>query len=215
MPAGFAGALNLMAHPVGGMAAVSAVGLGLSSQAFGLWLGAVVAGIEASQRMFSTLADDGASERALLKAKVSERAKAAADLLMADANAAASRAHPAETQPPAGPKARPAARSRVPSVKKVTAARTKPAETAGKPRKPVAAARPERPDDLKAISGIGPKLEQVLNGLGLWSYAQVAALGEDEIAWLDDHLGFGGRIGRDGWVEQARKYEAAKAAGGK
>src|SRR5690606_36471643 len=61
---------------------------------------------------------------------------------------------------------------------------------------PAARTRPAQPDDLKAISGIGPMLEKVLNGFGIWTYGQIAALSADEIAWLDDELGFAGRIGR-------------------
>ena len=37
-------------------------------------------------------------------------------------------------------------------------------------RQPKAMDRPAKPADLKAISGIGPKLEKVLNGLGIWTY---------------------------------------------
>jgi NADH-quinone oxidoreductase subunit E len=70
-------------------------------------------------------------------------------------------------------------------------------------RKPMAMERPKAPDDLKLISGIGPKLETVLNGLGVWTHGQVAAWSKEEIAWLDDYLGFRGRIGRDNWIEQA------------
>ena len=70
-------------------------------------------------------------------------------------------------------------------------------------RQPMSVDRPETPDDLKAISGIGPKLEQVLNGLGIWTYAQIAAWSREETAWVDDYLSFKGRIGRDGWIEQA------------
>jgi NADH-quinone oxidoreductase subunit E len=75
--------------------------------------------------------------------------------------------------------------------------------------KPRAMERPARPDDLKAISGIGPKLEKILNDLGVWTYAQVAAWGNDEIAWVDDYLSFSGRIGRDKWIEQAAALAAA------
>ena len=63
-------------------------------------------------------------------------------------------------------------------------------------------------DDLKAISGIGPKLEKVLNDLGIWTYAQIAAWSSAEVAWVDDYLSFSGRIGRDKWIEQAAALAA-------
>ncbi|MBC7017939.1 NADH-ubiquinone dehydrogenase, partial [Salmonella enterica subsp. enterica serovar Enteritidis] len=78
------------------------------------------------------------------------------------------------------------------------------------PLKPAAIAKPGLPDDLKRISGVGPKLEQVLNGLGIYTHAQIAAWSPQEIAWVDDHLKFGGRIVRDEWVKQS-----AALAGGK
>ena len=70
-------------------------------------------------------------------------------------------------------------------------------------RQPKAMDKPETPDDLKAISGIGAKIETVLNGLGIWTYAQIAAWSREEVAWVDDYLSFRGRIGRDNWIEQA------------
>ncbi|MDP2122127.1 MAG: hypothetical protein Q8S27_06645 [Hoeflea sp.] len=70
-------------------------------------------------------------------------------------------------------------------------------------RRPVEIERPEVPDDLKLISGIGPKLEQVLNGLGVFSFAQIAAWQPEEVAWVDDYLQFSGRIDRDDWIAQA------------
>lgn len=72
---------------------------------------------------------------------------------------------------------------------------------------PVKVEKPERPDDLKAISGVGPKLEEVLNKLGIWTYGQIAAWSEPEIAWVEDYLQFKGRIGRDGWIEQAKALQ--------
>ncbi len=77
--------------------------------------------------------------------------------------------------------------------------------------KPNAIERPAAPDDLKAISGVGPKLEKVLNDLGVWTYAQVAAWSSAEVAWVDDYLSFSGRIGRDKWIEQAAALAAASA----
>lgn len=79
------------------------------------------------------------------------------------------------------------------------------------PRAPRAQERPGAPDDLKAIGGIGPKLEKVLNGFGLWTYGQIAALTEGEILWLDEQLGFRGRIARDEWLKQAAALAAGKA----
>ena len=83
------------------------------------------------------------------------------------------------------------------------AAILKRSETALDLVEPKAAAKPERPDDLKAISGIGPKLEKVLNDLGIWTYAQIANWSDAQIGWVDDALAFNGRIVRDKWIEQA------------
>ncbi|MFV0243534.1 MAG: hypothetical protein ACK5IB_00745 [Qingshengfaniella sp.] len=60
-------------------------------------------------------------------------------------------------------------------------------------------------DDLKKIKGIGPKLEGVLNGLGIHHYDQIAGWTADQAAWVDANLdGFHGRVSRDDWVAQAR-----------
>lgn len=58
LPQELASAVNLMAHPVGGMAAVSALGLGLAGHAFGVWMGAMAGAAEASQRLFAHLEQD-------------------------------------------------------------------------------------------------------------------------------------------------------------
>jgi len=63
-------------------------------------------------------------------------------------------------------------------------------------------------DDLKRISGVGPKLEGVLNSLGFWHFDQIAAWGPAEIAWVDARISFKGRIERDDWVGQARTLMA-------
>ncbi|MGZ9810445.1 NADH-quinone oxidoreductase subunit E [Pseudoroseicyclus sp. H15] len=59
-------------------------------------------------------------------------------------------------------------------------------------------------DDLKKISGVGPKLEGMLHDLGVWHYSQIASWGAEEIAWVDNRLSFRGRIERDDWVSQAQ-----------
>ncbi|WP_300031303.1 hypothetical protein [uncultured Roseobacter sp.] len=67
------------------------------------------------------------------------------------------------------------------------------------------AARDGGADDLKKISGVGPKLEETLNSLGIWHFDQVASLKKKDIAWVDERLRFKGRIERDDWVGQAKK----------
>jgi predicted flap endonuclease-1-like 5' DNA nuclease len=62
-----------------------------------------------------------------------------------------------------------------------------------------------QPDDLKRISGIGPKLEKMLNEMGIYHLDQIAGWGADEVDWVDQAItGFRGRASRDKWVEQAR-----------
>lgn len=65
-------------------------------------------------------------------------------------------------------------------------------------------ARASGADDLKLISGVGPKLEGTLNELGVYHYDQVAAWRKKEVEWVDERLRFKGRIERDGWIAQAK-----------
>jgi len=59
-------------------------------------------------------------------------------------------------------------------------------------------------DNLQSISGIGPKLENVLNQNGVFYFWQVAEWTKQEIDMIDERLDvFKGRIERDGWVSQA------------
>lgn len=59
-------------------------------------------------------------------------------------------------------------------------------------------------DDLKLISGVGPKLEQTLNKLGFWHFAQIGKWTKKDIGIVDEELSFKGRIERDDWVKQAK-----------
>ncbi len=78
------------------------------------------------------------------------------------------------------------------------------------PKRKAPAGKTAMADDLKAISGIGPKLEQVLNGKGFRQYADLAAMTAAKAAEIDAELGLDGRIARDGWVEQARTLAKAR-----
>jgi len=64
--------------------------------------------------------------------------------------------------------------------------------------------RPAKADDLKLISGVGPKIEKTLHSLGIFTYAQVASWKKAERDWVDGYLAFHGRIEREDWVKQAK-----------
>ncbi len=69
----------------------------------------------------------------------------------------------------------------------------------------LSAPRGGKPDDLKRIAGIGPKLERVLNDMGYFHFDQIAAWSASDVAWMDANLpGASGRATRDEWVSQAR-----------
>ncbi|EKF42687.1 NADH dehydrogenase subunit E [Nitratireductor indicus C115] len=70
--------------------------------------------------------------------------------------------------------------------------------------RPQGIARPVTPDDLKMISGVGPKIEGILHDLGIFTFAQVAAWKKAEREWVDGYLSFHGRIEREDWVKQAK-----------
>jgi predicted flap endonuclease-1-like 5' DNA nuclease len=143
-------------------------------------------------------------------------AKPAVKTAAAPAAAASSAPVAAASKPASKPK--PAAAAKKPAaVKKPVAKKAAAKPAAAKPaakaaRAPVAAdGKPElftapqgAADDLKLISGVGPKLEGTLNELGIWHYSQIASLRKKEIEWVDARLRFKGRIERDDWVGQAK-----------
>ena len=93
------------------------------------------------------------------------------------------------------------------AAKTTAKAATKPKSAPAKPKKPRALKGPRKTgaDDLKMIKGIGPKLEALLNSLGIYHYDQVAKWGPAEVDWADNELvGFKGRVSRDSWVAQAK-----------
>ena len=69
--------------------------------------------------------------------------------------------------------------------------------------RPAGIERPASLDDLKLISGVGPKIEGVLHSLGIYTFAQVAGWTKTERDWVDGYLRFSGRIERDDWTRQA------------
>ena len=70
--------------------------------------------------------------------------------------------------------------------------------------RPAGISKPATVDDLKLISGVGPKIEGTLHGLGVFTFAQVASWKKAEREWVDGYLKFSGRIERDDWQKQAK-----------
>ena len=70
--------------------------------------------------------------------------------------------------------------------------------------RPKGISKPAAVDDLKLISGVGPKIEATLHELGIFTYVQVASWKKAEREWVDGYLSFHGRIEREDWVKQAK-----------
>ena len=166
----------LMADPVAAMAATTAIGLGIAGQMAGMMLGVM----------------QTATEQA--RVALDEAAKADAK----------SEAEPAKVKPALTVVAKEPVAKAAEKTEKVARESATPKTAEAKPERKAPVAKTAKADDLKAISGIGPKLEQVLNGMGFRRYADIAALEAADVARIEAELGFAGRIARDGWVEQAK-----------
>ncbi len=92
-------------------------------------------------------------------------------------------------------------------------AKAKVQDVAGKPKIAMAVGDP---DDLTRIKGIGPKLNDLCQSLGVQRFDQIAAWKKADVAEVDQYLKIKGRIDRDEWVKQAKllaaRDDAAHAA---
>lgn len=66
-------------------------------------------------------------------------------------------------------------------------------------------------DDLTAIEGIGPRIQEVLNSIGIYHLDQIASWNAGNVAWIDKFLAFDGRVARENWVGQAHRLMSASA----
>lgn len=67
-------------------------------------------------------------------------------------------------------------------------------------------------DDLTKIEGLSPFIEDKLNQLGIFSYSQISRFTPEDIETITQLIEyFPGRIVRDNWVGQAKKFENKKA----
>lgn len=69
-------------------------------------------------------------------------------------------------------------------------------------------------DDLTRIKGVGNKLHELLDSLGVRQFSQIAEWTDEDIDRIDAQLGrFEGRIRRDNWVAQAQLLAADDTEG--
>jgi predicted flap endonuclease-1-like 5' DNA nuclease len=89
---------------------------------------------------------------------------------------------------------------------------------AGEGVQPAALAAPQggKADDLKELTGIGPKNETWLHSVGIFHFWQIATLGVPGVAWLASNLPtFGARVYRENWVAQAVRLARGEMTDGK
>lgn len=63
-----------------------------------------------------------------------------------------------------------------------------------------------RADDLTRLTGIGPKLAASLAERGVTRFADIAAWTADDVEKFDKDMKLMGRIEREAWIAQARRY---------
>lgn len=218
----------LMAHPVAAMAAATAIGFGLSSHFAGVVIGAMQGSAERMKAALDKAALDKAAEADVEALKNDEAAPVGAGShegagISGEEPALVRVAEPpvpslkvAKGRKPANLKTKaPADVGGGAPQKETAAARANLGPAASRTKKPATVRKGSGPnaveaDDLKVISGIGPKLEQALNGKGIFRFADIARWSASEAKRIEAELGLDGRIARDGWVEQAKVLAKAR-----
>jgi predicted flap endonuclease-1-like 5' DNA nuclease len=163
------------------------------------------------------------SPRVVLDELIAEQAIAAAPVEAAPSEILA--AEPAPEEAPAAvlpadepavepePVEMPAAASEVPAPAPIIEPETA-AIVAEAPVVPPAPAAVEGPDDLTVMRGVGPRLAEKLNALGITRFVQLAMLDSQEAEALDAQLGaYKGQLERDRWIDQAQMLALGDMAG--
>lgn len=77
----------------------------------------------------------------------------------------------------------------------------------------IPAASADEKDDLTLLNGVGPFLEKKLNSIGIYTYAQIAALDSETIPVVTEAIEFfPGRIEKDNWTGQAKRLMGEEEA---
>ena len=65
-------------------------------------------------------------------------------------------------------------------------------------------AKPRNLAALGRVKGVGPKNEDALNELGIYTFKQIAEWTPENVDWVEDFMSFPGRIEREDWIAQAK-----------
>ena len=61
-------------------------------------------------------------------------------------------------------------------------------------------------DNLTQIKGIGPKLEEKLNAVGIYHFEQIANWSESNMIWLEAHTLFASRTKKELWIVESKSF---------
>jgi len=163
------------------------MGLGRDHTLFALSDGYVKFHVGQRGRSLVSIVDENPNTPASSNKKIgapTASAKAAAAVAVASASVSKKAAQaPAAEKPAAKAEAKPKAAAR-PKAEKAAA----PAKAGGAPKGLLKKA-PADADDLKAITGLGPKAVEALNGAGVYMYAQLSGFSEADLEWLAGETG--------------------------
>ena len=146
----------------------------------------------------------------------SKTAKTSLETAAPKTAAAPKAAAPKAAAKPVAEKAKKAKKAKAEKAPKAKTEKVKKAKAEKAPKAKAAKLAPTSsiPDNLELIKGLGPKVNNLLNGLGVTSFAQVANWTDADVADIDAKLGaFAGRITRDNWIDQAQLLAAGDVAG--
>jgi len=158
-------------------------------------------------------ADVPASKTAKAPVKTAATKKAAAPKAAAPKAAAKPVAQKAKAEKVPKAKAEKVKKAKAEKAPKAKAEKAK-AQAAPKAKAAKPAPVSSIPENLELIKGLGPKVNTLLKGLGVTSFAQVASWTAADVSEIDAQLGaFAGRITRDNWIDQAQLLAAGDVAG--
>jgi NADH-quinone oxidoreductase subunit E len=181
---------KFMADQAAVMTMMTAVGVNLAAQMTGIFMGAFA---QSLQKPAAGRVEPGAEEAKVVPLRVVPKAEPEEKI------------EPEVKVEPVKAKVKPEPpKAKAAPVKTKAAPKKKEAPKVVAVKEKIEAPEVLKTDDLKRISGVGPRLEKVLHGMGIKSLADIAKWNDAELRKMDEKLGLDNRAIRDDWVKQAK-----------